>query len=108
MDINLQFKKIIGVGDYLPHTPKEAIMSKEKVFTDNPNVNPCHYKSGGIELIDVIKAELTPEEFKGFCKAIILKYICRADKKNGVEDYEKAKWYMDELVEYLKELKEEN
>ena len=108
VDINLQFEKIIGVGDYLPHTPKEINMMNKEKFTDNLNVNPCHYKSGGIELIDVIKAELTPEEFKGFCKAIILKYICRADKKNGVEDYEKAKWYMDELVEYLKELKEEN
>ena len=79
-------------------------MSKKKAFTNNPNVNPSHYKSGGIELIDVMKAELSPEEFKGFCKAIILKYICRADKKNGLEDYEKAKWYMDTLVEYLQKL----
>ena len=78
-------------------------MSK-KAFTNNPNVNPSYYKSGGIELIDVMKAKLSPEEFKGFCKAIILKYICRADKKNGLEDYEKAKCYMDTLVEYLQKL----
>ena len=79
-------------------------MSTKKAFTNNPNVNPRHYRSGGIELIDVMKAELSSEEFKGFCKAIILKYICRADKKNGLEDYEKAKWYMDKLVEYLQKL----
>ena len=79
-------------------------MSKKKAFTNNPNVNPSHYKRGGLELIDVMKAELSPEEFKGFCKAIILKYICRADAKNGLEDYEKAKWYMDTLVEYLQKL----
>ena len=77
---------------------KEVIMSK-KAFTNNPNINPRHYKRGGIELIDVMKAELSPEEFKGFCKAIILKYICRADKKNGLEDIKKAVWYLNKYIE---------
>ena len=66
------------------------------------NINPKHYRAGGIELIDVMVAKMTPEEMKGFCKGLALKYIFRADLKNGIEDYEKARWYLDYLVEFLK------
>lgn len=55
----------------------------------NPNVDeavksPKHYKLPGlnIESIDVLRAVLTPEEFKGFCKGNALKYLIRAGKKD--------------------------
>jgi hypothetical protein len=38
--------------------------------------HPPHYKSGGLESIDVIEAF----EF-GFCLGNVFKYIARADKK---------------------------
>ena len=75
-------------------------------FSKNPNVNPKHYTNNNIQLIDIMSLELSKEEFKGFCKGLVLKYLCRADKKNGLEDYEKAKWYMDTLVEYLQKSEE--
>ena len=66
------------------------------------NINPAHYRKGGLEVIDILEAKLTPEEFKGVCKGFAIKYILRADMKNGTEDYEKALWYIDRLVKYQK------
>lgn len=65
----------------------------------NNNVNhPSHYQ-GDIETIDYIKDKLTPEEFRGFCKANGLKYISRERLKNGDEDLKKARWYLNKLLE---------
>ena len=67
----------------------------------NDNINPAHYKHGNIEVIDIIRDQLSPEEFKGFCKGLVIKYLCRADHKNGLEDYKKAQWYLNKLVEEM-------
>lgn len=69
----------------------------------NPKINPEYYRRGKVQLIDFLKDFLSPEEFKGFCKGLILKYVVRADQKNGIEDYMKAAWYLKCLVNYLKE-----
>lgn len=66
-------------------------------------IRPNHYKTGGIETIKILKAKMSKEEFKGFLKGNIIKYLCRAEHKNGAEDYEKAQWYMNELVKTTKE-----
>ena len=65
----------------------------------NP-VNPDHYKVGGLEVIDILKKKLTPEEFRGFCKGVILQYILRSDYKNGIEDLKKTQWYLKELIKF--------
>lgn len=64
-------------------------------------INPDHYKVGGIEAFDILKAKLSPEELIGHCKANILTYIMRSSHKGGVEDLKKAQWYMDKLVELV-------
>ena len=62
--------------------------------------SPPHYMSGGIETIDFIKAKLTDEEFTGYLKGNVIKYLTRADLKgNRLQDLAKAKWYMDRLVQ---------
>lgn len=64
---------------------------------DNVN-HPEHYKVGGIETIDFIKAKLTPEEFRGYLKGNVLKYASRAGhKNNAVEDAGKLAWYANRL-----------
>ena len=62
-------------------------------------ISPDHYKPGGLEVVDIWRAKLTPEEFKGACKANVLKYIMRADFKNGLEDYKKAAVYLNWIIE---------
>lgn len=57
--------------------------------------HPQHYALPGltIESVDVIRAVLTPEEFKGWCKGNALKYSLRAGRKDPtkeVQDLAKA------------------
>lgn len=65
---------------------------------------PPHYQSEtGLEVIDVIKAFTS--ELKGIeatDTGNIIKYVCRWKKKNGIQDLEKAKWYLEQLIEQVK------
>lgn len=66
---------------------------------DNVN-NPNHYKLGcGIESIEIIKKVLGTQGFVAFCLGNILKYLIRAKKKNGKEDYKKAAKYLEWVIE---------
>ena len=57
-------------------------------------INPAHYHIGGEDLIDFLRAKLTAEEFRGFCKGNNIKYLVRAEYKGEREsDYAKASWY---------------
>jgi len=65
----------------------------------NETVNhPAHYTQGKIECIEAIKAALTPEEFRGYCKGNAMKYIWRERHKGNSESLLKAQWYMDKLL----------
>ena len=61
--------------------------------------HPAHYTKGGIECIDAIRAALTPEEFRGYCKGNAIKYSWRERHKGGNEDLKKASWYLTKISE---------
>ncbi len=64
--------------------------------------SPDHYTVGGHEAIAVIKAKLTPEEYRGYLKGNGLKYMMRANYKGQHDkDCAKAQWYIDELNKVL-------
>ena len=57
--------------------------------------SPSHYRINGIEAIDIIKAILTPEEYRGYLKGNTLKYMIREPYKgNPAQDVAKAEWYL--------------
>lgn len=62
---------------------------------------PDYYKHDGIETIDYLHAFLTPEEYKGFCKANIIKYLSREHEKMSNIDIRKASDYMRYLMEEI-------
>lgn len=62
------------------------------------SINPLHYKQGNIECIDALKDVMSLEEFKGFLRGNVIKYVWRTNKKNGVEDLKKAQWYLTRLI----------
>lgn len=66
--------------------------------------HPQHY--GGAdnpyEVIKVLEAWLTREEFVGGLKFNIHKYYARAALKAGAEDYAKGAWYASYLEGFLK------
>ena len=80
----------------------------ELIFPSEDSSNsvnhPSHYNQGGMEVWDVIKAftsNLSGAE--AFYTGNAIKYILRWDKKNGIEDLEKAKVYIDKIIEGRKE-----
>jgi hypothetical protein len=60
-------------------------------------INPSHYKQGGIECIEAIKAA-TGDGFVGYVWGNVLKYLWRWPKKGGVDDLKKARWYLGRLI----------
>lgn len=59
-----------------------------------------HYDRGGIQPIEFMLMSFTNEEFRGFLKGNIIKYVSRASYKNGAEDLKKAKVYLDWLHDF--------
>ena len=63
------------------------------------NINPSHYKQGNIEVIDFI----LDQKFN-YLEGNVVKYLSRYKFKNGLEDLNKAKWYINKLTEeYINE-----
>lgn len=72
----------------------------------DPVNHPPHYATGGVECIDALRAALTPEEFCGFLKGNVIKYLWRERRKGRPqEDRRKAEWYLARLVELGTETK---
>ena len=65
----------------------------------SPVTNPEHYNTGEIECIDYLRDNLGEEGFYYYCEGNIKKYLHRFRYKNGKEDLEKAKWYLERLIE---------
>jgi hypothetical protein len=81
---------------------EELRMAQSKKQRDNivDMVNsPPHYNQTGIECIHAISAA-TGDGYKYYLQGNIMKYLWRFDYKDKpVEDLEKAKWYLDKLIE---------
>jgi len=77
-------------------------MAQANKQTDNviDMVNsPPHYNQTGIECIHAISAA-TDTGFKYYLQGNIMKYLWRFDYKDKpLEDLQKAKWYLDKLIE---------
>ena len=45
---------------------------------------------------------MQPDAFFGYLKGNIQKYVWRYEMKKGVQDLEKAQWYLNKLIKVLK------
>lgn len=60
---------------------------------------PKHYLSGSIECIDAMEEMLEPEEFAGYLRGNVFKYLWRCMYKGEtIKDLEKAQWYLNKLI----------
>ena len=71
--------------------------------TDKMVSHPSHYQSkSGLEVIDVIAAFTEGlEGIEAVDTGNAIKYICRWKDKNGLQDLEKAMWYIQHLIDHL-------
>jgi hypothetical protein len=81
---------------------QEPIMDSSDATTKRMNDsvnNPSHYNKDGIECIDAIKASLSEEEYKGYLRGNLMKYVWRHRYKgHPEEDLRKAQWYLNRLI----------
>jgi len=65
----------------------------------DPVEKPIHYAASSVECIEAIEAQLTPEEFRGYLKGNVAKYMWRERTKGGKESLQKARWYLNKLID---------
>ena len=82
--------------------PKPPAPKKKCVDAVN---HPSHYNAGKIECIEALESATAGLcGIEAICTANSIKYLWRWKLKNGVQDLEKAKWYIDKLIEKQKEM----
>lgn len=93
--------------EYIWNKPKDMDAVKnneeskkmEEFEKKNDPTHPSHYAQGGISVWDVIRAYTDGlNGVDAFNAGNAIKYVLRWHHKNGVEDLEKAKVYIDELI----------
>lgn len=99
-----------SASPYPPSAPNEPLPmrplpSLPSTLTPAPEVNlavskPPHYQiAEDWEALDVIRAALTPEEFRGYCKGNFLKYRLRLGDKDAIQqDLDKSNSYRNLLA----------
>ena len=80
----------------------EATACEFKELTDVVN-HPSHYETGTFECIDVMVETQGKEAVMQFCLCNAFKYLYRHNRKNGIEDIKKAKWYINKYIEMAEE-----
>lgn len=70
------------------------IVAYRVLDSEQPKSPNDHYRQGEIECIDAIRAALTDEEWRGFCKGSVLQYVWREKHKGGDETLVKAQDYL--------------
>ena len=87
-------------GQTLSQIMGEAPMPGQVFHPPDMINSPKHYTIGGIETIDFMKAKSTPEEFHGYLRLTVLKYLSHGPYKSAAsEDYKKARWFLNRLIE---------
>lgn len=77
---------------------RDAYARKAPTSVD-PVERPAHYTQGDVECIDAIKAQLSPDEYRGFLRGQVAKYNWRVGRKDSAyQDARKAHWYLTRLV----------
>ena len=94
---------MLGHIEYMRKRMKEeqANMQSDNIEMSNMVDHPPHYNTTSIETIDMI-GSVTGDGFEFYPQGNIMKYLCRYPYKNGVEDLEKARWYLNKLIEIKK------
>ena len=93
-EVDEKFQELMGKA-------KNGLIEVNSVNTSDNIKSPDHYVSdSGIEVFDVQEAfihELSGMAASYWCN--VVKYILRFQRKNGVEDLKKAKYYLEKLID---------
>ena len=81
-------------------------MEQNDIMVNHP---PQYMSKTGLEVIDVIEAfTFDLKGIEATDTGNVIKYICRWNSKNGLQDLKKAKWYLEHLIKHVENLEKEN
>jgi hypothetical protein len=78
------------------NTSKKRATTQPAKFTQ---VGGTHYINKPVQPWAAMEAWMTGEEFTGYLRGNVIKYMARCNDKGGVEDLKKARHYLDKLIE---------
>ena len=67
----------------------------------NTQVGGDHYASKAVQPWDAMGAWMSPEQFEGYLRGNVIKYMARYTDKDGLKDVRKAGHYLERLIEHL-------
>ena len=78
-------------------------VTEEEVMSDGKDyqVGGDHYAIQYIQPWEYMEACMSKEEFKGYLRGNVIKYVSRYDKKDGLKDIDKAMHYLENLRSLL-------
>tara|TARA_R110000823_G_scaffold262428_1_gene383041 strand:+ start:33 stop:524 length:492 start_codon:yes stop_codon:yes gene_type:complete len=96
-DLDKEWDKVWGKEweEYVSKSEKEDNL--EFTTPVDEKKTPKHYDNS-IQPIDYMYSIMNDDEYAGFCRGNVIKYISRYPAKGGHLDLEKAKYYLDELI----------
>jgi hypothetical protein len=94
----------VGMEDFARQ--KLGLCEKGTAKIDQVNC-PSHYNKGDVECIEAIKsATVGKKGIEAVCVANVIKYLWRYEEKGKpLQDVQKAKWYLDKLLNEIKDEK---
>ena len=107
--VDTYFELVRAMPDYKGKTEDMEVWSVDKDIEIEKTLNelrkmdavnhPSHYTQGGIECIDAMESAFGKEAVSNFCICNAFKYVWRTKQKNGIEDVDKAVWYLTKYKE---------
>ncbi|MBO1214107.1 DUF3310 domain-containing protein [Staphylococcus nepalensis] len=90
---------LLGINDVYENEPIQSNDVQQRKRKDTVN-HPSHYNYGDIEVIDFIE-QVTKHYNPNVAYHIgnAIKYLARSPHKNGKEDVDKARWYVERAFE---------
>jgi hypothetical protein len=108
-DIMAEWKEVSDVDYNLQELRAREGTLKVSIDTGKiDQVNcPSHYNKGDVECIEAIKsATVGKKGIEAVCVANVIKYLWRYEEKGKpLQDVQKAKWYLDKLLNEIKDEK---
>lgn len=88
----LRNMKTLREGQGIPECLKEDVVN-----------HPSHYETGKFECIEVMEEIYGRADVKAFCRCNAFKYLYRCKNKNGNQDIDKARWYINKYLDLCEE-----
>jgi hypothetical protein len=68
---------------------------------NDEQIGGYHYVTKSVQPWEAMESWMSEEAFKGFIWGNVIKYIARWEDKGGKQDLEKARHYLDKLLEIV-------